>query len=105
VVALGVEFLGPLLAQLGVGGVGGFLVGYSLKRVAKFFAVLFGVLFIALQYLAWRGIIEVNYGALFELMQKGICFFDPSGLLGFMLANVPFAGAFATGFALGVKVG
>ena len=56
-------------------------------------------------YLVWRGGIEVNYGALFDLMQKGICFFYPSGLLGFVLANVPFAGAFAAGFALGVKAG
>jgi len=34
-------------------------------------------------------VIEVNYRFLFDLMQKGICFFDPSGLLGFVLANVP----------------
>jgi len=44
-------------------------------------------------------------GFLFDLMQKDICFFDPSGLLGFVLANVPFAVAFATGFVLGVKAG
>ena len=102
---MSVEFLTPFLAQLGVGGVGGFLVGYSLKRMAKFLAVVVGGLFVLLQYLAWQGVIEINYGTLFDLMQEAVRFFDPSGLMGFVLANVPFAGSFAAGFALGVKAG
>ncbi len=102
-VVLSVDFLSPLLMQLGAGGVGGFLVGYSLKRVAKFLAIVVGGLFVLLQYLAWQRVIEIHYGALFSLTQDFARFFDPSGFLGFVLANVPFAGSFAAGFALGVK--
>ncbi len=102
---MGVEFLNPILVQLSIGGIGGFLVGYSLKKMAKFLALVFGGVFILLQYLAWQGIIEINYGALFDFLQRGICLFDPSGLISFTLANVPFAGSFAAGFTLGVKAG
>jgi len=57
-----------------------------------------------LQYLAWQGVIKINYGVLLSLTQDFVRFFDTGRLLGFVLANVDFAGSFAAGFTLWVKV-
>jgi uncharacterized membrane protein (Fun14 family) len=54
----------PLVAQLGVGGVGGLAVRYAVKKVAKLAAFITGLAFLLLQYLAYKDIISINYGAL-----------------------------------------
>ena len=54
----------PLVTQLGVGGIGGLCVGYALKKVAKIVAFILGISFLGLQYLAYEGIISINYGSL-----------------------------------------
>jgi uncharacterized membrane protein (Fun14 family) len=38
------EVVSPLVFQLGVGGVGGFIVGFALKKLSKLVLVLIGVL-------------------------------------------------------------
>ena len=43
------SILTPLIAQLGVGGVGGLCVGYAVKKVAKVVAVIVGLFFLGLQ--------------------------------------------------------
>ncbi len=101
-----VDFLTPIIAQLGVGGVGGLCVGYALKKIAKITAVIIGVGFLVLQYLAYEGIITIDYGALkdWALGLTG----QASGLMGVLtsiLANLPFASSFIVGFVLGFKKG
>ena len=39
------ELLTPLSTQLGMGGIGGFAVGYSLKKLAKLTAIIIGFAF------------------------------------------------------------
>jgi uncharacterized membrane protein (Fun14 family) len=45
------EVISPLVFQLGVGGIGGFVVGYALKRLSKLILILIGLFILALIYL------------------------------------------------------
>src|SRR5690606_23339444 len=52
----------PFVQQLGFGAVAGFIAGYALKKVGKLLAIALGILFVALQLLAWSGFISVDWG-------------------------------------------
>jgi uncharacterized membrane protein (Fun14 family) len=100
------EIVSPLIFQLGIGGVGGFIVGYTLKKIGKLIVVLIGLFIIALLYLSTRGIININYEALWSAASglvgsSGEVF---SWLIG-LLSIMPFLGSFAVGFLLGFKIG
>jgi len=100
------EVVVPVVYQLGVGGVGGFIVGYALKKVTKIIAVIIGLFILALIALGASGILIVNYGKLFEAV-SGL--FGSSGqALGWLtaiIAHLPFAGSFLVGLFLGWKIG
>lgn len=99
------EVFGPIAAQLGTGGIGGFLVGYSIKKVAKIVAVMLGLLFVGLQYLAYVGILQINYDKLIESAQGLTGRVGEFTLPSFLISNIPFAGSFAAGFAIGFAKG
>lgn len=95
-----------VLVQLGVGGVGGFLVGYAVKKIAKILAVILGLGVLALLYLSYRGIVQISYDKLLGEVERGL------GLIGVgqsvipsIVANIPFAVSFTAGFILGLKKG
>jgi uncharacterized membrane protein (Fun14 family) len=95
-----------LVAQIGVGGILGFLVGYALKKVAKLLMVLAGILVMVLAYLGLRGVITVNFEALESLISSGIS--SGSWLVQVavsILTAIPFAGSFLAGFLLGLRKG
>ena len=101
-----VDILTPLLTQLGVGGVAGLCVGYALKKLGKIVAFILGLAFLGLQYLAWIGIININYDALQQwgndvIRSIGIA----EGVFGTIVANMPFAASFLVGLAIGFKMG
>lgn len=64
------EIVSPLAFQLGVGGVGGFIIGYALKKLSKLVLFLTGVFVLALIYLSTRGIININYDALWNALSS-----------------------------------
>ena len=100
------DFVSPLVAEIGIGGIGGFIVGYALKKIAKILVVLLGLGFLILQYLAYQGIININYSALTD-WAKGLVG-QASGFQGVLvalIAHIPFGATFAVGFALGLKMG
>ncbi len=96
----------PLIYQLGIGGVGGFIAGYALKKLLKIVVVIIGLFILALVYLGYKGILSINYAELETTV---------SGALGLsgqasewitpIIANLPFAGAFGLAFLLGFKAG
>lgn len=96
----------PLVFQLGTGAIGGFVVGYAIKKVAKLIVILIGIFLLALIYLSSQDIVSVNYGKLFDAV---------SGLLGgageafgwltSIISYLPFAGSFLAGFLFGFKLG
>ena len=100
------EVISPLVFQLGVGGIGGFIVGYALKKLSKLILVLIGLFILALIYLGTQNILNINYGALWSALSSllgsaGSAF---NWLVG-LISILPFAGSFVVGFLLGLKLG
>ena len=96
----------PIAGEVGMGGVGGFVIGYALKKLVKLAVILLGLCFLFLEYLAYRGVIMINYGALQDWASKIAA---PTGALsGFLtqfLAHLPFGASFVLGFYVGLKKG
>lgn len=101
------EILPSILYQLGLGGIGGFVIGYTLKKISKFLLILMGVLLIFLLYLGTRGVININYVKLEEAVMDliGGAGQAASWLIGTTISLIPFAGSFLAGFAVGFKLG
>jgi len=99
----------PILAQLGFGGVAGWISGYTLKKVGKLLALVLGFLFISIQILAYAGYLEVDWTRIQRDVEP---LFKEETLKGFwqkllkvLTYNLPFASGFAAGFLLGFKRG
>lgn len=99
------EILTPIIYQLGVGGIGGFIVGYAIKKIVKIIAVILGLLLLFLIYLGSIGVINVNYDKLTEATSKALPTIEASNLLMPIINHLPFAGSFMVGFILGLKKG
>lgn len=92
-----------LFTQLGTGGVAGFVVGYAFKKILKLFLIIIGVFFAILQYLAYVGLITINYDRIFQMQGFTKVFEGGFSLPAFLTTNIPFAGTFIVGFGLGFK--
>ncbi|UCH56732.1 MAG: hypothetical protein JSV18_05100 [Candidatus Bathyarchaeota archaeon] len=100
------NLLTPIAGEIGIGGVGGFLVGFALKKAAKLLALIIGVCFLGLQYLAYEGIISINYDQLRVFAnslvgQAGAA----QSLITDFIVHVPFGAAFIGGLYLGLQKG
>lgn len=100
------NLLTPLVGELSIGGVGGFLVGFALKKAAKLLAVIVGLFFLSLQYLAYENIITIDYGALrvFANELLGQTAGAQTWLTDFIV-HAPFGAAFAGGLYIGLQKG
>ena len=103
------ETLAPVAGQLTFGALAGFAAGYALKKIGKVAAVALGIFFIALQLLAYYGLVEINW----LRIQEGI---DPllrpeslqawwEELVRVLTLNLPFAAAFIPGLLIGLRRG
>jgi uncharacterized membrane protein (Fun14 family) len=100
------EIITPVVYQLGLGAIGGFVVGFALKKIAKIFLIVLGIFIVALLYLGASNIIKINFGALWDAVGGwlGGAGAAASWLVG-LIALIPFMGSFAVGFFLGFKLG
>jgi uncharacterized membrane protein (Fun14 family) len=100
------EIFPQLGFQVGTGAIGGFIVGYAVKKISKLVAIVIGLFLVALIYLGTQGIISINYGALWGAVEKALGLAG-SGLswLVHVVSLLPFAGTFVVGFLLGFKLG
>ena len=100
------EIITPVVYQLGLGAVGGFIVGFAIKKLAKLFIVLLGIFIIILLYLGTSGVISINYSALWSTIASwlGGAGQAASWLIG-LISLIPFIGSFIVGFLLGLKIG
>jgi uncharacterized membrane protein (Fun14 family) len=100
------EIVSPVVFQLGVGGVGGFVVGFALKKLSKLILVLIGIFIVALIYLATQGVINIDYAALWSALENliGLAGSAFSWIIG-VISLLPFAASFIAGFLLGLKLG
>ena len=96
------EIITPIIYQLGLGAVGGFIVGFAIKKLAKLFIVLLGIFIIILLYLGTSGVISLNYDAPWSTIASwlGGAGQAASWLIG-LISLIPFI----VGFLLGLKIG
>ena len=88
--------------QLSVGGIGGFFIGYTVKKITRI-AIIIGVVAFSFAYLAFTNVININYDALLNLW-PGLS--DPVlGLLAPFISALPFLGSFFVGLMYGFKKG
>ncbi len=100
------NLLTPLVGELGIGGVGGFLVGFAIKKAAKIMALIIGLFFLSLQYLAYKNIITIDYGALqlYANQILGQTAGAQTWLTDFIV-HAPFGAAFVGGLYIGLQKG
>ena len=100
------NLLTPIAGEVGIGGVGGFLVGYATKKAAKMLAFLIGITFLGLQYLAYKNIISIDYTALQnfanELAGQAA---GTQSILTDLIVHAPFGASFVGGVYLGLQKG
>jgi len=95
--------MSELIYQLGSGGIFGYILGYAVKKVVKILAIIAGLFSLGLIFLEYNDIIHVDYLRLTELAEDGIL--TASQWLSPVAVNIPFAGSFAAGIALGLQKG
>lgn len=95
-----------ILTTLGAGGVAGWAVGFTLKKVAKIFALILGVVFVSLQVLAYKKLISIDWGKIESMVTENKQLESSvSGVMSVITYNLPFAGSFLVGFWLGFRKG
>ena len=99
----------PLLGlaiQLSTGGLLGFLAGFALKKLAKVLAVILGLFVLGLMVLNYYGVVRVDWSGLIGLGEEALKWIEIrySSIAAFVLENLPFAGSFLVGFAIGLKI-
>ena len=100
------ELIPPVLYQLGVGAICGFIIGFAIKKALKLLILLVGIFLSILVYLGYSGIITINFDKLFDAVKN---LFDLgqqiSGWLILVISTLPLTGSFIAGLILGFKVG
>lgn len=100
------ELITPVVYQLGLGAVGGFIVGFALKKITKIFIVIVGIFILALLYLSTNGVININYSALWTTIANALGLASSAaGWVVSLISLIPFLGSFVVGFLLGFKIG
>ena len=103
------DSIAPYLGQISFGALAGFATGYALKKIGRTAIVIFGLLFITIQLLAYTGVVRVDWLRIQQyadpLLSKNSLQGFFNGLTGILTNNVPFAGAFIPGFLLGLRYG
>ncbi|MDH5437471.1 MAG: hypothetical protein OEX76_01050 [Candidatus Bathyarchaeota archaeon] len=95
------EALIPIAYQLGIGGIGGFFVGYVVRKVVRI-AIIIGIFVFSLIYLAYSNVINVDYDELIgftSITEPALGLFAP------LISALPFLGSFFLGVAYGLKKG
>jgi len=92
-----------ILFQLCIGGIGGFLIGYAIRKVIKV-ALIVGVVVFSLIFLAYTNVINVDYGGLSEIVSSFVNAVNPAlNLLTPLFAHIPFIVSLIFGLFLGFR--
>lgn len=87
----------------------GLVAGYAAKKTAKVVAVLLGLLFFALQILAYEGWITIHWEEVERSADEFWRHAQQQGLWerlwNVLTGNLPFSGAFTAGFLIGFRLG
>lgn len=97
------ESFAPILFQLCIGGIGGFFIGYALRKVVKI-ALIIGVIVFSLIFLAYTNVINVDYSGLAEMASSLVNAVNPAlNLFTPLLAHIPFIVSLILGLILGFR--
>ena len=100
------EFIGNNGGDISFGLIAGFAVGYTLKKFSKIAALLLGIVFIAVQWLSYKGYISINWHLLEKNFQETIHSVNSnSGFFNYLVNSLPFASGFGVGMLIGFKKG
>ena len=92
-----------ILFQLAIGGIGGFLIGYAIRKVIKV-ALIVGVVIFSLIFLAYANVIDLDYSGLSETASSLVNAINPAlNLLTPLLAHIPFIVSLVLGIFLGFR--
>lgn len=95
------ESITPILYSVGVGIIGGFLVGYIVKKILNL-AIILGVFTLGILYLGQINVINLNFEeitASISSSENVIQTFAP------LITSFPFVGSFLPGFLGGLRYG
>ena len=97
------ESITHVLFQLGIGGIGGFLIGYTMRKVIKI-AFILGVVVFSLIFLAYTNVINVDYKGLSETASSLVNAINPAlNLFTPLLGHVPFIASLILGLIIGFR--
>jgi len=97
------ESFAPILFQMCIGGIGGFLIGYAIRKFFKI-ALILGAIVFSLIFLAYTNVINVDYGGLSEMVSSFVNAVNPAlNLFTPLLAHIPFIVSLILGLILGLK--
>lgn len=93
------EVITPIIAQVGIGGIGGFFVGYLIKRVLKF-ALIIGAFAFVFVYLVYDTTIDFTELATRaeEIAAPTLAFVSP------LLTQIPVIGSLVLGALIGFTI-
>jgi len=97
------EAFAPILFQLGIGGIGGFFIGYAIRKAVKV-ALILGMVVFFLMFLVYTNVIGIDYGGLVDMVSDFVNALNPAlGLLTPLLVHLPFVGSLIIGLLIGFK--
>ena len=97
--------LHPAVYLVGIGGIGGFFIGYGIKKIAKLLAIILGVFFLAVISLDYLGVSAINHEGIAEFMSKLLDPNQATEVLMPLITNLPLIGSFIVGFLIGLQKG
>ncbi|UCC33407.1 MAG: hypothetical protein JSW53_06510 [Candidatus Bathyarchaeota archaeon] len=92
----------PLLIPLGIGGIGGFFVGYAVKKVYRL-AMFIAVFFFSVAYLTYSNVVDLNVSMLVETVSTLIATIGPFVVP--LTSSLLFTGSFFAGLLYGLTKG
>ena len=88
---------------MGIGGIGGFFIGYAIRKFFKI-ALILGVVVFSLIFLAYSNVINVNYGGLSEMASAFVNAVNPAlDVFTPLLIHIPFIVSLILGLIIGFQ--
>ncbi len=100
------ELIPPVVYQLGVGAICGFIIGFAIKKAIKLLMIIAGFFLLILVYLGYSGVITINFEKLLQAVGNLLSWGQQAAdWLTIIISTLPLTGSFILGLILGFKVG
>ena len=100
------ELIPPVVYQLGVGAICGFIIGFAIKKAIKLLMIIAGFFLLILIYLGYSGVITINFEKLLQAVGNLLSWGQQAAdWLTIIISTLPLTGSFILGLILGFKVG